>query len=242
VSKKENFALIRYQCHENSDMARRFQVPGFQGSLPFLVSGDEVEALQRGENIEMKESHLLFGILFGLHESKKSPYLDEQPGERDTYLYLLDLLWNGFHFKTPEEMILNSAAYLRNRNGNIVSRIVLEVGKELMPESSRIKCDLIMDLWSILAEDGDDQTLLMEVLDLVPELKPEDLHSDAKQVAYYYGLCATVLMGKTEDIPYYVKKYLIPHVKYGSLKGKMKALLDNPKSFTAKELEIIPQQ
>ena len=152
MPKFERHSIVWKECGANSRYAERFFVPGFEGYLPFFIFGEELEKFENKESVELKEDHLLKGILYGLNEFDNSPKPWHQSKDRETLLYLLDILGNGFNFESPEDMILNVAARIREDNGNSVSRIVLEVGKNLMPESSKIKCDLIFDLWAVISE------------------------------------------------------------------------------------------
>src|SRR6056297_3646345 len=129
----QKYAIVWQNCSENSKTADRFFVPSYEGYLPFFLYGKDLEAFEDGKRFEVREEHLLKGILYGLHEFFNDPKPWHQQIDKDTWLYLLDLLGNGLGFESPEKMILDVAYDLREKNGNDVSRIVLEVGIHLIP-------------------------------------------------------------------------------------------------------------
>lgn len=240
--KVERFSLVWQECQGDSDIARRFYVPGFQGYLPFFIWGDELVALERKEAVELREEHLLKGILYGLHGFEdESRYWPRDRQAKDTLLHLLGTLERGFGYKSLEKLILDVAADLGKTNGSSASFAVLETGRDLLPQSSRIKSDLILNLWALLNGGADREPLLQEILDLVPQIKLDEIFPDAKEVICYYGFCAIVLLGKQERIEPYLEEFIYPHVTYHSLKQKIKDLLENPKAFTPADLTIAGQ-
>lgn len=236
----EDYCLVWQECHADGKLAERFFVPGFKGNLPFLLSGDDLISFKSEKKVKLREEQLLKGILFGLFELENDPKSWHQPKDKETYLYLLDILGNGFGFVDPEKMILNIAANVREKNGNNVSRIILHTGLKLLPFSSAIRSDLICDSWATISEYGTENHLLNEVIDLASETYLDGILPDAKEIICYYGFCAIVLQGSTEvEVEYYLKEFVYPNVKMRSLKIKIRDLLISPKSFTAKDLRVI---
>jgi hypothetical protein len=235
----ERYCIVWQECNPNSELAHRFFVPGYDGFLPFFIWGKDLLALEQKEKVELREEQLLKGILYGLYEFDHQSNLFHRSEDRSTLLYLLDVLGNGFNFQNPEQMILDVANSLRDVNGNDASRIVLEVGKGLLPQSSKIKNDLICDLWALSSLQRDGKGLLEEIENLVPQVNLDEIHSDAKEVICYYGLCAIVLLGKEESIPMYLENYIYPNVTMNVLKKKIKALLENPASVSMNDLQIV---
>ena len=238
MPKFERHSIVWKECGANSRYAERFFVPGFEGYLPFFIFGEELEKFENKKSVELKEDHLLKGILYGLHEFDNSPKPWHQSKDRETLLYLLDILGNGFNFESPEDMILNVAARIREDNGNSVSRIVLEVGKNLMPESSKIKCDLIFDLWAVTSERDGNTEFLKVINSLIDLIDLNDINKEAKEHVCYYGLCALVLLQDDQGVSNYLPKYIYPNVEMSKLKNNIKDLLENPEGFTAAELKI----
>ena len=235
----EKYSIIWQECGSNSRTAQRFFVPGYDGYLPFFVCGDDLAAFERKEKVELKEEHLLKGILYGLYEFDHDPKPWNRKKDRETLLYLLDVLGNGFKYESPEKMILDIAYSIREKNGNSASRHVLEVGNNLIPESSKIKSDLICDLWAVVAERGKGNGLYEEIINLVKKIDFEQLLYNAKEVVCFYGLCAMVFLGNEEGISSYLPEYVYPNISMDSLKHKIKALLENPNDFSPADLKIV---
>ena len=199
----------------------------------------ELDALEKKEKVELREEHLLKGILYGLYEFDHNPNPWHQKKDKITMLYLLDVLGNGFKFDNPEQMILDVACDIREKNGNGASRIVLEVGDRLIPHSSKIMSDLVCDLWAVISYYGAESDLFEKIIRLVDQIDFSQIHSDAKEITCYYGLCAMVLVNNEIGIADYLPKYIYPNVTMRQLKNKIKALLENPKDFSPIELKIV---
>lgn len=235
----ENYSLIWQKCSNDGKLAERFFVPGFDGNLPFLLSGYDIVAFENG-NVEINEEKLLKGIFLGLFELENDPKSWHRAKDKETYLYLLDVLGNGFRFNDPEQLILDVAASLRLKNGNNLSRIALKTGLQLIPFSSKIRSDLVCDTWAVISENESVNYLLEEVVDLASETYLENLLPDAKEVVCYYGFCAMVLLSSDyEEIESYLQEFVYPNVKMGNLKVKIRDLLLNPDAFTAKDLRVM---
>jgi hypothetical protein len=238
LPKFEEYSIVWQGCSKNSEISHRFYVPEFDGYLPFFLWGADLRALQQKEKVELREEQLLEGILYGLDEFDHHPGFWHRTQDRNTYLYLLKVLENGFKYESREIMILNVAAGIRERNGNGPSRIVLEVGKNLVPQSSSIKSDLVLDLWAVLPQDGTGKELMEEIIGLVPQIKLNEINPNEKEVVCYYGLCATVLLGKTDNVQRYLEDYVHPNVTIRILKDNIKELLENPGSCSPADLRV----
>ena len=239
MAEAQRYGNVWLECGAHSRLAERFLVPGYEGYLPFFLWGDELAAFERKEKVEFREEQLLKGILFGLYEFDLNPKLWHHKKDRGTLLYLLDDLGNGFGFESPEKMILEVAFSMREQNWNHASRIVLEVGNGLIPESAEVKSDLIGDLWAIAAEFGEEESLFEEIISLVAQTDLDEINADAREITCYYGLCALVFLGRESDIPGYLDEYIYPHVSMSKLKLNITALLENPGGYSPAELRVV---
>ncbi len=235
----QRYSVIWQGCGANSHYAERFHVPGYEGYLPFFIWGKELEGLENKKDFELREEHLLKGILYGLYEFDRDPKPWHQKKDRETLLYLLDVLGNGFKFENPEKMILDVAYNVREKNGNYASRIILETGSNLVPQSSKIKSDLVCDLWVVVSEQKENSELLSEIITLIHKIDFSDIHVDAKQIVCYYGLCALVFLNDNFGISEYLPEFVYPNVEMRLLKENIKALLENPQGFTPMDLKIV---
>ena len=238
MAETQKYGNVWIACAANRRMAERFHMPGYDGYLPFFLWGDELAAFERHEKVEFREEQLLKGILFGLYEFDLNPKLWDRKEDRGALIYLLEILGNSFDFETPEQMILDVAFGMREKNWNGASRIVLEVGTELIPESSEIRSDLINDLWAIAAEFGEEDSLFEEILNLLARIELDKLNLDAREIVCYYGLCSLVFLGRGSDIPAFLSEYIYPNVSMSKLKLNITALLENPHGYTPSELRV----
>lgn len=238
--KLEDYCLVWQKCHTDGKLAERFFVPGFTGNLPFFLSGDDLVSFESEGRAKLREEQLLKGILYGLFEIENDPKPWHESKDKETFLYLLDVLGNGFGFDDPEKLILDTAANMREKNGNNESRIVLHTGLKLLPFSSKIRSDLVCDSWAVISEYETENQLLDDIIDLASETYLDGILPDAKEVICYYGFCAMVLRESSyEEIESYLEEFVYPNVKMVSLKIKIKDLLLNPEAFTAKDLRVM---
>ena len=231
MENKTTYSIVWYECGENSTLAERFYVPGFVGYLPFFVSGADHERLENKEKIELREEHLLKGILYGINENeKKGIFWDAERG-KEIYLYLLEKLGNGFGFDDLEKMILSIAANARSKNGHAVSYSMLLTGVELLPNSSKIKSDLISDIWMILSDaNARDFTEegLHKIVDLINKINMEDVIPGAREMIAYFGFTALMLLGLEDKVKDYLHQFIYPYVENMQLKIRIKSMLENP--------------
>ncbi|RJR32300.1 MAG: hypothetical protein C4576_30555 [Desulfobacteraceae bacterium] len=237
MKKKTRYIVVWEDCRKNTDVARRFFVPGYRGHLPFFLGEAEVEAFEKKEKVELREEHLLKGILCGLYEFDHYPTSVHQRGDRKTLLYLLNVLRNGFEFKSIEEMIIDVALDIREQDGNDVSRVILEVGSELVPRSSKIKSELICDLWATAS--GDDFKFLERIIALVAQIDLNDVYPGAREVIRYYGFCATVILNRRHYVTSNLERYIYPEITKPGLRQRITALLENPEKCNLEDLRVI---
>ena len=235
----QRYSNVWLDCGTNSSLVARFFVPGYTGYLPFFLWGEELAAYERKEKIEFREEQLLKGILFGLYEFDQNPKLWHRKEDRSTLIRLLDILGNGFGFESPERMILEVAFDMREKNWYGASRMVLEVGSNLIPDSAEIKSDLIGDLWAVASELGEEDSLFEEIISLLMQTDLDEIDSDAREIICYYGLCALVFLGREDDIPEYLNEYIYPNISMSKLKLNITALFENPGGFTPAQLRVI---
>lgn len=248
MNNKPNYALIWKECGENSELARRFYVPGFGGYLPFFLEGNDLKAFENKDHIELGEEHLLKGILYGMWEFEygTKPWHTEEG--RKTLLYLLDVLGNGFKFPSLEEMILNVASNLRLAHGNTASCQVLEGGLKLIPASSKIKSDMICDLWNMtvaeqeLEEDEvvlDDvqEGMLDQILRLIEEVNMQDIKPAPREIISFLGAYALALLRRPDKFPEYFVDYILPNVRNKVLIEKMNEAFRTPEKAALLPIE-----
>lgn len=246
MTAKEKYSLVWKECSQGSDLARRFYVPEFTGFLPFFIWGADLEKMEQGGQVELHEQQLLKGILYGLYEYDNSPKPWHDLKSRQTLLHLLDVLGKGFGFKDPEMMILETAANIRELNGNVPSFKILDSGANLIPISSKIKSDWILDLWNIAAdedteEDGSlsetQEGMLQQILLTIKEINFQEVHPNSREIIPFLGAYATVLLKRPRGFPEYFADYILPNVRNTALLDKMKELFSNPENISLLPVE-----
>lgn len=235
------YTVVWKECAAGSSLAERFHVPTFDGYLPFFVEGEAVAQVEQAGDFEFDEEQLLKGVLYGFAEYNEGGKPWCQEASRNTYLWLLDCLGNGFNFESPEQMILEAGGRVREGCGCAASRVVLTNGLALIPTSSKIRADLVLDLWKVSA-DQNDEIPRRESLSLIPqligELEMADVRASAKEAIAYYGLASLVLLGRTDAVQEYLPKYVYPHISTKALKDKVKAMVEKPETLSQAELTI----
>ncbi|MBN8658322.1 MAG: hypothetical protein J0M11_21490 [Anaerolineae bacterium] len=236
MAEKQKYSLVWKECSQGSDLARRFYVPEFTGFLPFFIWGAELEKMEHGGQIELHEQQLLKGILYGLYEYENAPKPWQYLKSRQTLIHLLDILGKGYGFKDPEIMILDTAANVRELHGNEPSFRMLDSGTKLIPASSKIKSDWILDLWNIAADDDTEEDgslseaqegMLEQILLTIKEINFQDVHPNSREILPFLGAYATVLLKRPHGFPEFFADYIVPNVRNKALLEKMNLLFRN---------------
>lgn len=242
VAENENSTTVWRHCAPNSPCAERFHVPGYEGVLPFLISGDGDDATNHMKTDGATDFHLLKGILYGLYEFDHHPKPWHQKKDRKTLLYLLNYLQEGFGCDSQEAMILDVARDVREEYGNGTSRIILEVGTTLVPQSSKIKSDLVFDLWEVICKREDNDALFTAVVTLVLQIDFSEIKSIAKEIVCFYGLCALAFLNDTDSIENYIQVYITTNVTKTELREAIDKLLKNPQNYTPEDLRVVSSE
>ena len=224
---KEPYSIVFQQCEVGSTIAERFFVPGFKGYLPFLISGDDLNRIETRQEVELSEQQLLFGILMAMYEVEQSPdHFWVSKANNPTWLYLIDVLGKGFRHESLEAVFLNSASYLCNRNGFEPMKRVLEVGLTLIPDSSKIKSDLLVGLWNEYENYPLGGLDHKKITELMENLNPTGIKPEALEAVAYIGFASLLMRGLDDRIEPYLVRWVYPHVKHSVFKNKIKYLLE----------------
>lgn len=222
------------------DDNRYYLVPDdYYDQVPWFIWGKNLEKFKATNSFNLSEECLLKGILYGL-----SPSCTKVGGiiyDEDVLLAILDKLQAGFNSKSREELILDAALNVRDINGVHVANAILRTGMNLLPESSKIKSDYIVNLWEIACEKKDNASIYTEIIELIPNVDLEDILNTAKQSICYYGFCSLLLLKEDtilkQDVDKYRMQYIDGVITHEEILPKIDILLNNPdKKFTPKEL------
>lgn len=120
------------------------------GTMPYFIGGEAYKWFQQKERIELTPYRLLCGVLISWDEIGRY-YGAEQLEPLHRFLEdLLEDLKLGFGIESLEWMFLDAAAQVRKEHGSIPALRMLTAGNNVMPDSSKIRSDLIVDTWRIL--------------------------------------------------------------------------------------------
>lgn len=118
--------------------------------LPYLINMEEVEKMKQKDLVDLKEIHLLKGIILGYNEkqgNKNSEY------SKTLFPRILSDLAEGFRI-TTETLILNISADIQKQHGSEAWFIALKNAIEIFPESSPLKYECCVALYSLLEENA----------------------------------------------------------------------------------------
>ena len=158
-------------------------LPGKSGNeqlyLPYFLESERWRALTNG-GVKTHERDILFGILLGY---SMEPFGLDMESIRPHLASALSDLSRGFGQPSVEATILSASANLRERFGSQASLRVLRNGVRLLPKSSRIRSDLIMDL-SVVGEKATplgEVSVAREMLQVANGIRWEEIMPQVRQ-------------------------------------------------------------
>jgi len=171
--------------------------PEHEGSifLPFMkMENDEGD----GISCDPSERSLMFAIM--VHYPCNAPLIT--PGVIQPYMRtLLTMLADGFHIESMEELFGQGAAAIRTEYGQSLSRLALKTGMELVPDSSGIKSDFILDTWCRM-QNGDREywpELAGDVVEVFPLIEMEDDFNVAWQACILTYIVSLAILDRWGD-------------------------------------------
>jgi hypothetical protein len=133
---------------ERNGLADRFGLPGYQGSLPFLLDEEQAEAFLNNQPGEIGENELLLGLMAGLPQIGKMRGIAADAGDRPILEVSLERLIAGFGWLNREEAVLETARYAMYRFGRPEAAGILKGHLE----SRGFNIDILL-AWSALVWD-----------------------------------------------------------------------------------------
>jgi hypothetical protein len=234
------YQLVWRSCAEDPALAERFFVPDFRGELPFFTP-DPVPA-------SLTEEHLLKGLLTGLAEQDHAGRLCLRPKDQEALLRLVDIMRAGFSFEGVEELVLETSGQLRAQHGSRPAIAALSTGSLLAPASSKIKADLILDLWAVghqVETAGDSNTamaLRAQIPPLFGALDSVSVPPGTFEACCYFTLASRHLAGafvEEGSLEDFLVESVIEHVKHPQLKAKVQAITDAEKAGERLALDAV---
>ncbi len=138
----QEHSIVWVPYAQDSEIAREVGAPG-EIVLPFLVSGEESLRLNRGEGANVSDFDLLLGLLVEYFiPPPMSATHKIKPYFKDILMGLLEEFRCQRGYESIEQCILVLGDYLKEANGERLSRRALKTGLEIVPGSLRIKSAL----------------------------------------------------------------------------------------------------
>jgi len=222
------YQLVWQSCAEAPELAERFFAPRFTGHLPFLLAGSGVPPDPASFTVEQ----LLDGLVIGLAERDEFGRQCLRREDQDVLLHLLEVLRQGFSFEDYEQLVIETSGRLRARFDVRPSSAALSTGVVLVPKSSQIKADLILDLWACanLTTDADTRAaLLSQIPGLFEGLVAPAIPPATLETCCYRTLAAKHLAGDFREdgsLEDFLIDEVIERVAHPELKAKIKAICD----------------
>lgn len=141
-----DYSIVWLPVKAGSDLAMNLKASDSL-SLPWFLESTKKRSFERRAETNLEAIDLLKGLLVA--------YMDEAPAvDMDLFRRhvprILEDLREFFAVPSLETLLLEASALLREGSGDGVSLRALLSGAEILPESSKIKCDCSMDLWNLL--------------------------------------------------------------------------------------------
>jgi hypothetical protein len=197
-------------------------------SVPFFLEGDASNQLQSERGAPLLPFDLLRGILVAY---RNDPPVVALAASRRAMPAVVEHLGRGFGRASLEATVLDVAVKMRDEYGNDLSRVVLETGTALAPESSKIRSDLVADLW-ILAEkapEDDLRPLLDEIAAHVPQIDVDDIHAGAAELVCYAHFVALHYLGRDAERDRFLQQVIFQRVSHPAYKKRIRYLVEgNP--------------
>ncbi len=219
---KVTYLLKWILCDESNQLAGKFYMEGYPYSLPFLLREEEADLPVS----ELQERHLLFGIFVALHAHYTASRKETPVFVPDILIAFLEIARQGFSEESLEKLILDVAFTFHNEGNGRLTMKVLEVGKILVENSSKILSDLITCYWELLQEEGASENWFEKILEIFEQVDLDDISTGGRELICYAGLCSTVFLQRGE-VESFRRKYIYPYVSNTGLKKKMEYLLEN---------------
>lgn len=146
--------------------------------LPFL----QVERAEGsgGLSFDMSERSLLFAIL--IHYQEGAPTLVLEIA-KPYFITVLEALAHGYKMPDLETLILMATGKIRDELDQSISRVALKAGMEIVPKSTAIRANFLIDTWCRLqnGDPADWKEMAREVIEAFPGITREEDHLTAWQ-------------------------------------------------------------
>lgn len=202
--------------------------------LPVFLTGKDLDLFKKSGGVNFNPENLVIGILLGLQDNPPTLNLQEI---KPFLIKGLDLLVSEYRFKGLEELVLSIAANLRENIDLDSSTTSLVSGLQLLPESDKIRSDLIVTLWATMQAEGsmiDDK--LVKIQEIGSGIQFNNLDKGiAPAIAYI--LSVAMIYTEFEGTNNFINTTAKTHLTDPELLGRLNRLI-NGERLTISELSI----
>lgn len=200
--------------------------------LPYFVDGEAYGKLTHEQGIGLTPYALLCGILLSWNESGNFWKKKVQETPHRFLVDVLDNLRRDAGIASIEEMILKTAASLRDAHDPLLSSRILMTGRSIQPGSVRICCNLILDLWMVLeiTDEVDTESTLKMIISAYQEGDVINIATEAFEALDYMYLVALSFLGEKDERNAHFHQTVPRWMHYPALKDLMVKLIgdDDP--------------
>lgn len=171
------------------------------GTMPYFLDGESYERFKKKQGVRLTPYALLCGVLICWLDIGKLCGA-EQPEPLHRFLEdLLEDLRKVFGVDSLETMILFAAADIREKHGSILASRILVAGNNVLPRSSKIRSDLIVDMWWILnsLEEVDRDSTLLFIARLYEGIESSAVDETILPLLDYAYFIALRFLGASTD-------------------------------------------
>ena len=216
--------------------------------LPYLVTNAERERSQAETAVVLDLDMLTRGLLHcGLLQGRLAPQQSAGSGNssawRLTLRYLLEDLREHSGFESLELMVLVHAVRVREAHGHLPAMKMLMTGHHLLPRSSEIRSDLILDLWALVESvDAIDRDSAFSLIrGLYDGIRFQHLKEDVVDQLDYANFVALSHLGDHQRRNVLFWRVIAKRVRHQGLKHRMIKLLNRrcaPQAAVAANLRV----
>ncbi len=196
-------------------------------SMPYLLDGKEYEKYREQQEAALTPHAMLCGILLCWFGNEAFWGQDKSGKVHDFLGDILENLSQDYGGESLEITILDVAADVRNRHDSLMASNILKAGNSILPQSSKIRSDLIIDLWMILETDDNADRLsnCSLMTELFRGIELEALKERPQEALVYINLVCLALLGRTDKRNDFFWQCAGKEIEHPFLRARMHTLM-----------------
>lgn len=191
--------------------------------MPYFVSGEAFERLERKQGVSLDAYMLLCGILRTWFEPDKY-CMDGRPDKLRAFLMVvLEDIRRVYGAESLEQLILDAASKVRAEHGSLPASRILTAGCDIFPKNAFIHSDLIMDIWFILehTQQVDRASAFQMIVNTFSWIDMDAIEDKLVEVLDYIYMVSLAFLGQHEECNQYFWQTASKRVERPALKTRM---------------------